>query len=396
MKRLIYPILAFSLLLTGCGGNVSTAETVKTFQTEPPETTATTEPTTEPPLSPAELRLNEMSLHEKVCQLFITAPSMFSGSGAFTTPDEAFLAKTAEYPLGGFIMFEENIADSEQTKAMISALQNDAMSRGTGIFTAVDEEGGTVARVQNQLGTEAVNDMSYYGSLDDAETVSAAAATIGTYLNDYGFNLDFAPVADVNISPYNELGSRIFSTDPVVVAEMSGAFVAGLKDKGVCPTLKHFPGLGAAGGNTHYGSVTLDRTHEELTETEFTAFAGGISAGADFVMVGHQIVPCTGDELPADLSPVVVNDWLRGELGFNGLAITDSHSMGAITNVYSSSEAAILAIEAGIDIILMPDDITEAVDGLEQAVTNGRISEKRIDQSVSRILTKKAELGLIK
>lgn len=339
--------------------------------------------------------LAEMTLHEKVCQMFITVPEAINGYDTTTYVDCAFHGGYAQYPVGGIILFAKNIENSAQTSALTADIQYDAMYEGTGAFIATDEEGGSITRVQSQLGTEAVYNMNYYGELNDWNTAFSVGETIGSYLAEYGFNLDFAPVADVNISPYNELGSRIFSTDPQIVADMSGAVTDGLQSQGICSTLKHFPGLGAGNSNTHYGSVWIDRTYEQLVGTEFVAFKGGINAGSDFVMVGHQITSASGDNLPGDLSHVVVTDWLRGELGFNGIAVTDSHSMGAISNVYTSSEAAILAIEAGIDMILMPNSLTEAVAGVEQAVQSGRIPEERINESVLRILEKKNELGLI-
>lgn len=339
--------------------------------------------------------LAQMSLHEKICQMFIVTPEAISGYDTVTYVDCSFHNGYKNYPVGGLIFFAQNIESSAQTSVMITDIQNDALYTGIGAFIAVDEEGGTITRVQSKLGTEAVFDMNYYGELNDWDAAFSVGSTIGSYLSYYGFNLDFAPVADVNISPYNELGSRIFSTDPQIVADMSGAVVDGLQSQGICSTLKHFPGLGAGSDNTHYNSVWIDRTHEQLAETEFPAFMGGIEAESDFIMVGHQITSAAGDNLPSDLSPIVVTDWLRGELGFDGIAVTDSHAMGAISNIYTSGDAAVLAVEAGIDVILMPYSLEDAVAGLELAVESGRITESRIDESVSRILEKKYSLGLI-
>lgn len=380
---------------------VVTAETLTKTQsvyTIPPIETAiqtTTTPVAVQMSSKVQNHLAEMSLHEKICQMFIVIPEAVSGYDVFTYVDCNFHKGYSDYPVGGFIFFAKNIVSSEQTATMITDMQNDALYMGTGAFMAVDEEGGTVTRIQSQLGEQAVYDMNYYGGLNDWNTAYSVGEIIGSYLSGYGFNLDFAPVADVNISPYNELGSRIFSTDPQIVADMSGAVVDGLQSQGICSTLKHFPGLGAGNSNTHYNSVWIDRTYEQLQQTEFPAFKGGINAGSDFVMVGHQITSASEDNLPGDLSEVVVTDWLKNELGFNGLVVTDSHSMGAITNVYTSGDAAVLAIEAGVDVVLMPNSLADAVAGVEQAVQSGRISEERINESVVKILSKKNELGLI-
>lgn len=380
---------------------VVTAETSTKTQavyTIPPIETAiqtTTAPVAVQMSSKVQNHLAEMSLHEKICQMFIVIPEAVSGYDVFTYVDCNFHNGYYNYPVGGFIFFAQNIVLSEQTSIMITDMQNDALYMGTGAFMAVDEEGGTVTRIQSQLGEQAVYNMNYYGGLNDWNTSYSVGEIIGSYLSGYGFNLDFAPVADVNISPYNELGSRIFSTDPQIVADMSGAVVDGLQSQGICSTLKHFPGLGAGNSNTHYNSVWIDRTYEQLQQTEFPAFKGGIDAGSDFVMVGHQITSASNDNLPGDLSEVVVTDWLKNELGFNGLVVTDSHSMGAITNVYTSGEASVLAIEAGVDMVLMPFSLADAVAGVEQAVQSGRISEERINESIIKILNKKDKLGLI-
>lgn len=401
MKKYLL-LLPVAALLAGCGNTGSTEAQltaadppVTSETTSEPETEPPTEPTTEPPLSPAEKKLTEMPLRDKVCQMFIVKPEALTGSGVFTCADENIFTPYDSYRVGGFIFFAENFCDSEQSRSMIADLQSCALSYGVGAFMATDEEGGSVTRIQSRLGTEYVNSMAYYGQLGDYDAAFSAGAAIGSYLSDYGINLDLAPVADVNISPYNELGNRIFSSDPAVVAEMSAAVTEGLHSRGVCTALKHFPGLGAGSGNTHYGSVWIDRSHEQLSEAEFTAFSGGIAAGTEFVMVGHQITSAAGDDMPSDLSRIVVTDWLRGELGFDGLAITDSHSMGAVANVYGSSDAAILAVEAGIDVILMPADLSAAVNGISQAVESGRIAEERINESVLKILELKDSIGLL-
>ncbi len=380
-------------------GNVSNSNTspvqVNSVQTSAKTTTVTSTPVVVNPASEVENHLANMTLHQKICQMFIVTPESIDGYDNTTYIDCNFHTGYEQYPVGGIILFSDNIQDSGQTAVMITDMQNDALFAGTGTFIAVDEEGGNITRVQEKLGTPAVYNMEYYGSVNDWQTAYSVGETIGSYLAEYGFNLDFAPVADVNINPYNELGSRIFSTDPQIVSDMSSAVVDGLQSQGICSTLKHFPGLGAGNNNTHYGSVWIDRTYEQLAECEFTAFRGGIQAGSEFVMVGHQITSASGDNMPGDLSHVVVTDWLRNELGFEGIAVTDSHSMGAIADNYTSADSAVLAVEAGIDMILMPYNLSEAVAGLENAVETGRISESRIDESVMRILQKKSELGLI-
>ena len=376
-------------------GGQSSISTKATTSRHSPAVTTTKAPVKPVRSVSAEEMLDEMTLHEKVCQMFMAAPEGLTGYSCYNYADDHTYSCYDKYPIGGFIFFANNIVTSDQTRKMLSDLQNYAKTKGTGVFLATDEEGGKITRVCYKLGAPKVYDMKYYGSLGDLNEAFRVGTTIGTYLKDYGFNVDFAPVADVNLNPYNELGDRIFSTDPDVVASMSGAVVEGLQSKGVSGTLKHFPGLGAGGSNTHYGTVIMDRTYEQMRDNEFVAFSGGIDAGCDFVMVGHQVVTGAGDNMPADLSKVIVTDWLKGDLGFDGIIITDAQAMGAIVNVYGSSEAAVLSVEAGIDIILMPADLASAVGGVEQAVRSGRISEERIDESVLKILKKKESAGLL-
>ena len=411
MKKLILPMLLLSLLMAGCKEEEKVVEltpvSVSSVETEAATTQKSTKSPTEPTtateeevkISPrVQRKLKKMDIHEKVCQMFMAVPEKTTYYyDTLTYVDDWYKKCYEEYPIGGYIYFDANIVWEQQLCDLLSDSQEMAAeyNNGIGLFQAVDEEGGSVTRVQKMLWKTPVENMSYYGKLNDYNTTYETGRTIGTYLNACGFNVNFAPVADVNISETNELGSRIFSSDPLVVSDMCTAVIKGLKSQKVASTLKHFPGLGAGTGNTHYETVEIDRSLEELEITEFPAFKGGIDAGADFVMVGHQIVKAAGDKLPADLSSVVVTDWLREKLGFEGIVITDSQAMGAITNNYTSGEAAIKSIEAGVDIILMPNDLRAAVDDVEAAVKSGKLSEERIDESVIRILEKKNEMGLL-
>lgn len=410
MKKIFLPVLFLSLMLSGCKKQEpvelmpvivpSVVEKTTQEATEATTVVTTTEaaPANEDEISPKiKRRLKKMNLQEKICQMFIATPEKSSYYDSLTYVDDWFRTCYAEYPIGGFIYFNANISYDQQLRDLLSQSQQMALDyNGIGLFQGVDEEGGTITRVQSSLWTPpVVEDMSYYGKLNDYNMTYEAGRTIGGYLADYGFNLNFAPVADVYISETNELGNRIFSSDPIVVSDMCTAMVKGLKSQKIEPTLKHFPGLGAGMGNTHYTTVEIDRTLEEMRITEFPAFKGGIEAGADFVMVGHQVVSAAGDNLPADLSPVVVTDWLRDELEYDGIIITDSQAMGAISNTYTSDEAAIMSIKAGVDIILMPYDLRTAVDGVKAAVNSGKIPLERINESVARILEKKDEMGLL-
>jgi beta-N-acetylhexosaminidase len=342
--------------------------------------------------------LSQMTLEEKICQMFIVTPEQLTGFNGNVTETGSLSKESFDaYPVGGLIYFSDNLEDTPQTYSMLSEMQTYAQeSTGIGVFLSVDEEGGTVARVADNLGTTKLHDMEYYGELADEKQAYAIGSTIGSDLKQFGFNLDFAPVADVNLNANNELGSRIFSSDADVVGTMVANVVAGLKETGVASTLKHFPGLGAGDGNTHYDDfVFIDRTLSELESEEFVAFQAGIDAGADFVMVGHQITAAAGDQLPSDLSSTVVTTWLKGKLGFTGIVITDAQNMAAITENYSPATAAAQAVSAGVDMILMPMDLSNAVMGISDAIAAGTLTEERINESVRKILIQKQEMGLL-
>ncbi|MCD7847044.1 MAG: glycoside hydrolase family 3 protein [Oscillospiraceae bacterium] len=364
-------------------------------------TEATTEATTEEPheLTTEEQALeilSGMSLREQVYQLFIVRPEQITGSSEKITETGSDFEEGLEtYPVGGIAMFAENIIDREQTVEMISDMQSYS---SLGLFITVDEEGGTVARIGNnsEMGTTKFPSMKTIGNTSDTDEAYNVGYTIGTEIMELGFNLDFAPVADVDSNPGNTvIGNRAFSTDADIAAEMVAAAVEGFNDSGILCTLKHFPGHGDTGTDSHLGYTELDKSLDELWETEFIPFSSGIEAGADLVMVGHISVPqVTGDDTPASLSATMINI-LRNDLGFSGLIITDSMQMEAITDRYTSAEAAVMAIEAGVDIILMPENLEEAANGIIEAVENGEISEERIAESVLRILEVKIEAGIL-
>ena len=168
-----------------------------------------------------------------------------------------------------------------------------------------------------------------------------------------------------------------------------------MQQNGVASCLKHFPGHGSTEADSHKGASVTERTLDELRETELLPFSSGIKAGATMVMVSHMSAPnVTGDETPCDLSPAVVTDLLRGELGYRGVVITDSHEMGAITEYYSPGEAAVKALSAGCDIILMPQDLKQAAQGVLDALADGTLTVERVDESVLRILILKLRMGI--
>ena len=340
--------------------------------------------------------LASMTLEEKLWQLFFVTPESLTGYPKVTEAGPATEEAIGLKPVGGLIYFAQNLEEHDQVVQMLTGVQG--FSR-IPLFLGVDEEGGTVSRVGSNeaLGGTNVGRMQSYGEAGDPASLYNAMNTVAKMLTGLGFNLDFAPVADVSGGRTdNVIGSRSFGTDPELCASMVSVALSGLQDNGIVSCLKHFPGYGSAVTDDHYGTSTLSKTLEELESCDFLPFASGIESGAAFVMVSHLSVPeVTGDETPGDLSSKIVSELLRNKLGFQNVIITDAQNMGAITDHYTSAEAAVQALSAGVDMVLMPDDLQAAYDGVLAAVQNGTLTEARINESVLRILTVKAHFGIL-
>ncbi len=290
----------------------------------------------------------------------------------------------AQYPVGGLIYFQKNIQSEEQIRQM---LENTRMYAAPyPLFLAVDEEGGSVARVASAgIGTP-VDSASAIGATGDANNAYVAATTIGSTLNSLGFNLDLAPVADLASVENSFMAQRVYGKDAATAVPFVTAMVQGLTEQNVTPCLKHFPGNGATAQDVHTGQAVSDRTLEQFQAEEFAVFQAGIDAGAPMVMVSLMAAPAlTGSNEPCALSKEVVTDLLRGQLGFQGVVITDALNMSAVSEYYGADEAAILALKAGCDMLLMPEDFEKAYNGVLQAVRDGVISEERINDSLRRI-----------
>lgn len=347
--------------------------------------------------------IENLTLREKVGQMFLVRPEALDTSihwKSYTElPDyslqevnRTMLAVNEDYPIGGMILFAHNIKDKSQLATFIEDIRK---LKGLPLL-AIDEEGGRVARIANN-GTFDVpkyESMAAVAEAGDPSEVYKMAFTIGSYVREYGFDIDFAPVADVNTNPENiVIGPRAFSDTPEVVADMVQAYLQGLDSAKVVGTLKHFPGHGDVKADTHTGYVATQKTWEEMKTCEMVPFKAGIDAGAQMIMTAHIAAPkVTGNNLPSTLSPVILQEKLRGELGFKGIIVADAMDMGAIVQEFGVEESAVKAIQAGIDIVLCPLDFVKAFDAVMAAVEKGEIKESRIDESVHRILELKKSI----
>jgi beta-N-acetylhexosaminidase len=351
-----------------------------------------------PPPAEVEAMLKKMTLREKVGQMFFVRVESLDPSIEWTTYDDLANLKNQEitmkmrkvnhdYPVGGIILYAWNIEDETQLASIIKQVR----SLNGSPLLCIDEEGGRVSRIANNpnFHVKKYESMAAIGATGDPKNAYECGNTIGTYLKRYDFDIDFAPVADVNTNPDNIIiGPRAFSDDPAVAAPMVTNYLQGLKDAGITGCIKHFPGHGDTTNDTHSGYVQSLKTWDEMNQCEMVTFRAGIQWGCQLIMTAHIAVPnVTGTNIPSTLSPVVLQDKLRGELGYQNIIITDGMEMGAITKHYTSGEAAVGSIKAGVDIVLGPRDFTEAFDAVIAAVNNGTLTEERINQSVRRILT---------
>ena len=352
---------------------------------------------TGPTKDEVEAQLSKMTLREKVGQMFFvrmetldTTIHWNAYSDLMENPilevNKTMRDVNENYPVGGLILYAWNIDDETQLSKLISQIR--ALNGNP--LLCIDEEGGRVARIANNpnFNVKKYESMAAIGATGDPKNAYECGNTIGSYLKRYGFDIDFAPVADVNTNPENIIiGPRAFSDKPEVAATMVTNYLQGLKDAGVTGCIKHFPGHGDTKADTHFGYASTQKTWAEMMDCEMVTFKAGIKWGCQLIMTAHIGAPkVTGSDIPSTMSPVILQDKLRGELGYQNIIITDGMEMGAITQQYSSAEAAVSSIQAGVDIVLGPKNLVEAFDAVIDAVNKGTISEERINQSVRRIL----------
>ena len=363
-----------------------------------------------PPTDEVEALLQKMTLREKVGQLFYVRPECldttihFNRSGGIDQSvddltkiklqavNEMMRKVNENYPVGGIILYAHNIEDEAQLARFIPEIR---ALKGSPLL-CIDEEGGRVARIgrNSNFKVKTYESMGAIGATGDPKNAYECGNTIGTYLHRYGFDIDFAPVADVNTNPENiVIGARAFSDKPEIAAPMVTNYLQGLKDAGVTGCIKHFPGHGDTKADTHFGYASSQKTWEEMLSCEMVTFKAGIQWGCQLIMTAHISAPnVTGADMPATMSSVILQDKLRRELGYQNLIITDAMEMGAITKQYNNAEAAVGTLLAGADIVLGPQNFVEAFDAVVRAVEEGTLTEQRIDQSVRRILKLKKQI----
>ena len=339
--------------------------------------------------------IHSMSIREKIGQLFFLAYRKTRDGAPLISLSNTLKAYLNTYNPGGMILFSVNFKTPEQTRKLI----NDIQSISTiPLFIATDEEGGKVSRLSSnpEMNVAHLPSAAILRKRENPASVQQKFSKLADQMKDLGINVDMAPVADVSrhTSP-DIIGNRSFSKDPAVAGEYVTAVVQGLHEHNVASVLKHFPGHGNVTGDTHSGWAAARGSKKEFEQIDFIPFIKGISAHADFIMTAHIAAPSlTGNNNPSSLSRVIQTRILRNTLHFKGIIITDSLEMGAIKSIFDPGEAALRAFTAGADMLLIPANTAAAQEALETALQNGTISEKRLTESLIRILSLKMEMGM--
>jgi beta-N-acetylhexosaminidase len=335
-------------------------------------------------------KIDTMSLEEKIGQM------MMVGLDGYSINKES-LRMIKEYHIGGFVILGKNIKDSETLLNLVNALKaKNKEKNSVPLLLSIDEEGGIVSRLPHPFVNLPSNNR--VGSKNDEELARKLGVLQAKKLNYFGLNMNFAPVLDINSNLNNPvIGSRSYGNNPDLVSRMGIQTIKGIESEGIIPVVKHFPGHGDTSVDSHTSLPIVHHDIDRLTEFELIPFEEAVKHNVNVIMTAHILLPKIDNESPATLSKAIITDILRERLGFDGVVITDDLTMGAISKNYQLGEAVVKAILAGNDMVLIAhgeENRKQAVASLLSAVRSGKIPEKRIDESVYRILCLKNKYKL--
>ena len=340
-------------------------------------------------IDPINQQLSEMTLEQKIGQMLIVGVEGY-------TIGENSKSLIKDNKIGGFIIYGDNVESSSQLLKLTNDLKEINSTNNIPLFISVDEEGGRVSRMPSEFNN--IPSYSYIGSINDKEYAYNIGSVIAEEIKQFGFNLNFAPVLDINSNPQNQvIGDRSLGSNEIIVSELGIQIMKGLSENKVVPVVKHFPGHGDTYIDSHIGLPIVNKTIDELNSFELIPFKDAIANGADMIMIAHILMKEIDSENPASLSNVIITDVLRNQLKFEGVVITDDITMGAVTTNYTTEEAVVKAVQAGNDIVLVAhgyDNALLAIQTLKQKVENNIVPEARIDDSVYRILKLKYKYNL--
>ena len=377
MKRLIISIfLIFSLFLTGCNvANTKSKSIAKNSQIKK--------------IDAVKNKINTMSLDDKIGQLVIVGLDGF-------TMDNNINNLIKDHKVGGIILFKTNVDNSKQLVNLTNSLKTSNFQNKTPLFISVDEEGGRVSRMPNEINNFPTN--KSIGKSNNSNLSYNIGKTIAEELNDFGFNMNFAPVLDINSNVNNPvIGDRSFGSNPGIVSKLGIKTMNGMRDNNIIPVVKHFPGHGDTSVDSHIGLPIVSKDLTTLNNFELIPFKEAIKNNADAIMVSHILLNKIDANNPASMSKTVITNILRKSLNFTGVVITDDMTMGAIIKYNDIGKAAVKSFNAGSDIILVCHEYSNEIkvlNSLKKAVKDKTISESRLNESVYRILKLKEKYNI--
>lgn len=334
-------------------------------------------------------QIKKMTIDEKIGQMILVGIEGYD-------LNENTKSLVQKSKVGGVILFANNVQETNQLLKLLNALKSENLQNKIPLFLSVDEEGGRVTRMPAEFEKFPTN--KAIGKINDETLSYKIGGAIAYEIGSLGFNMDFAPVLDVNSNPNNPvIGNRSFGSNVSIVSNLGIQTMKGIQSQNIIPVVKHFPGHGDTSVDSHMGLPSVNNDLKRLESFELKPFAEAIKNNADAVMIAHILLPKIDNENPSSMSKIIITDILRGNLNFKGVIITDDMTMGAITKNYDISEAAIKSVKAGTDIVLVChgyDNEIAVINALKNSVSKGELSQKRIDESVYRILMLKEKFKL--
>ena len=379
--------------MSGCNlfrkaNNQSPKPNNDTAQEEPAKGESEVKPETIP-IDPIKEQIDKMTLDDKIGQMLIVGIEGYD----LNANTKSLVEK---YKVGGAILFSNNIQDANQLLKLLNSLKKENLKNKIPLFLSVDEEGGRVTRMPKEFKKFPTN--KAIGKINNETFSNNIGSTIAYEIGSFGFNMDFAPVLDINSNPKNPvIGDRSFGEDVNIVSRLGIQTMKGIQAENIIPVVKHFPGHGDTSIDSHVGLPSVNNDLKRLNSFELIPFAEAIKNNADAVMIAHILLPKIDKENPSSMSKTIITDILRTNLSFKGVIITDDMTMGAIVKNYNIGEAAVKSVKAGTDIVLVChgyDNEVAVINALKTSISKGEITEKRIDESIYRILSLKQKYKL--
>ena len=327
--------------------------------------------------------INDMTLEQKVAGLFFITPEELTGKKDITIGDSTLNSALAEYPVGGILLTQDNMESSEQLKDLIFNLKS---VTGNELFIGVAETGGSDSPfIASGIKEAVITGQREIGAGGENSAAYTYGIAVGNLLNEYGFNTVIGPLADIALKDNGYTAGDSFGDDPVRVKDMVRNAVRGVEDQNINTCVKFFPGYGDITGNPAGSRPTSSRSKEDIAEKDYPIYEDAIDGGADFIMVSQIAYSSITHDVPACLSSAVVTDMLREELKYDGIVITDYLDTRSLVMHYKHADMAVMAIQAGGDMLFCSGDFKKAYNGILSAVEKGDLTEERIDESLYRI-----------